>query len=327
MVIMDEHEVIVGGPTLSTADVSPRESFEKWASIMSESVVPCSMEPLGDGTFYGALTPAVVSEELSIAVTVNSPAIARRNHRHIARTPAPYVVAGLVLSGTSDLACGGRYLRAPAGTMFIVDGELPQEARTTEYKGLMIRVSKDALIRSAGLGEDDFPAATVLEPVAHGALVIDYFRRLVTLPPESLRATPLLNAGVEILGAALALGGGRDPIAPAGQVFDREVIVKYLRERLSDPALNTERLAQLCGVSRRKLFRALGDDVGGPMALLRRMRTERACELLIAAPDRTVASIARACGFTGDRNFYRVFRGETDMTPAEYRESVLSAPV
>ncbi|NEW30799.1 AraC family transcriptional regulator, partial [Nocardia cyriacigeorgica] len=101
-------------------------------------------------------------------------------------------------------------------------------------------------------------------------------------------STALLTAGVEILGAALALGAGHYPAASGGQVFDRELVVKFLRARLSDPALNTERIAEACGVSRRKLFRVLGNDEGGPMALLRRMRTELACELLISAPDRTV---------------------------------------
>ncbi|WP_280236428.1 AraC family transcriptional regulator [Nocardia cyriacigeorgica] len=324
---MNEREVIVGGPTISTTGVSARESFEQWTSIMSESVVPCSMAPLGDGNFSGSLTPVVESADLAIAAVANSAEIARRNRRHIASTGAPYVIAGLALSGISDIACDGRYLRAPAGTMFIVDGEVPQEARTTEYKGVLIRISKPALMRSAGLHADDFPAATVLEPVAHGALVIDYFRRLATLPPQALRTTALLNAGIELVGAAVALEAGGTPADSAGQTLDRELVVRFLRERLSDPALNADRIAQACGISRRTLFRVLGDEDGGPMALLRRLRTERACELLISAPDRTVASIAAACGFAGDRNFYRVFRGETGMTPAEYRENVLFSPV
>lgn len=62
------------------------------------------------------------------------------------------------------------------------------------------------------------------------------------------------------------------------------------------------------------------------MAMLRSMRVQHARELLIAGPDRTISSVARACGFATDRHFYRVFRGETGMTPAEYREYILSRP-
>ncbi|GAD82615.1 helix-turn-helix domain-containing protein [Nocardia asteroides NBRC 15531] len=325
MVAMDEDEVVIGGPVLSTAEVSARESFDLWSSIMSEAVLPCSLEPLGDGPFFGSLTPKIIAETLSIAVAANSAEIARRDRRHIARVPAPYVLAGLTLSGITEVAAGdGRSLRAPAGTMFIIDGEHPQQARTSAYQGVLVRVSKEALIRSSGLGEGDFPAVTLVEPVAHGGLVIDYFRRLAMLPPPAFGVIPLLNAGVELLGAALAVDRGRAPAPPSGRRLDREHLIRYLEDNLADPRLTTQRIAEACGMSRRKLFRVIGADEGGPTALLRGLRVTRARELLATAPDRTVAAIAHACGFTNDRNFYRVFRAETGMTPSEYREWILS---
>ncbi|MBF6324169.1 helix-turn-helix domain-containing protein [Nocardia cyriacigeorgica] len=36
--------------------------------------------------------------------------------------------------------------------------------------------------------------------------------------------------------------------------------------------------------------------------------------------DQTVASIAHACGFGGDGNFFRAFRVETGQSPADFRE-------
>ncbi|MFF0613653.1 helix-turn-helix domain-containing protein [Nocardia tengchongensis] len=42
-------------------------------------------------------------------------------------------------------------------------------------------------------------------------------------------------------------------------------------------------------------------------------------ELLLGAPEQTIAAIAQACGFTGEHNFYRVFRAETWLAPGEYR--------
>ncbi|WP_336087075.1 helix-turn-helix transcriptional regulator [Nocardia sp. SSK8] len=320
---MVDGEVVVGGPVISTAAVTPRESFDMWSSIMSESVLPCSMEPLGEGPHYGSLTPQVMAEAISIAVASNSAELARRTPRHIARVPAPYVLAGLTLAGVSEVTTGEHRQRVPIGSMFLIDGERPQEARTSAYTALLIRVRKDALMRASGLREDSFPAFTLVEPVAHGALVTDFFRRLITLPGETIGAVPVLNAGIELLGAALALGGGV-AASPASETLEREHLLRYLRDNLADPRLTVDRIADACGMSRRTLFRLLGDESGGPMALLRTLRIDRARQLLAAAPDRTVASIAHACGFTGDRNFYRVFRGETGMTPAEYREIVLS---
>jgi transcriptional regulator GlxA family with amidase domain len=54
-------------------------------------------------------------------------------------------------------------------------------------------------------------------------------------------------------------------------------------------------------------------------SLLRRVRIEHAQVLLRADPFRSVESIASACGFAGERQFYRVFRQETGRTPGEFR--------
>ncbi|MEV0075883.1 AraC family transcriptional regulator [Nocardia neocaledoniensis] len=326
MEAMNPGEVVFGGPTLSTAEVPRRESFDLWASIVSEAMVGCSMEPLDDGPFHGSLTPKVTAESMSIAVVSNSAEIARRNQRHISRAPEPYVIAGLTLSGVVGLTSDEQVLPVPAGAMYLVDGERPQSVRTTAYQGILVRVPKAALLRSAGLGPGEFPSVTTVEPIAHGALVIDFFRRLATLPPETAAVPQLLNAGVELLGAAIAIRRGRGLSGHSAQTLDREYLVRFLRANLADPRLTAQSIAAACGMSRRKLFRAIGPDDGGPMALLRSMRVQHARELLIAGPDRTISSVARACGFATDRHFYRVFRGETGMTPAEYREYILSRP-
>ncbi|MGF0316927.1 helix-turn-helix domain-containing protein [Nocardia fluminea] len=49
-------------------------------------------------------------------------------------------------------------------------------------------------------------------------------------------------------------------------------------------------------------------------------------KILDMAPDKTITAIARACGFSGDRQFYRVFRAETGLTPAQFRERTLARP-
>ncbi|MEV0462867.1 helix-turn-helix domain-containing protein [Nocardia tengchongensis] len=154
--------------------------------------------------------------------------------------------------------------------------------------------------------------------------MIDYFRRLVQLSPQALGNTAMLNAGIELVAAALALAVDQRPDERAAGALLRQQVITFLKANISDPELTADRIASACGLSRRKLFRIFTAD-GGPMMLLRRMRTDRARELLLAAPDRTIVSIAHACGFGGDRNFYRVFRSETGLTPSEYREHVLSA--
>ncbi|MFF0633511.1 AraC family transcriptional regulator [Nocardia sp. NPDC004151] len=321
---MNAYDVTVGGPRISTAGASAKEAFDLWASILSESMMKCSMEPLSDGPFHGVLDPCVRSEPISIARVANSDTLVRRTHRHIAASDEPHALAWLTTAGVCDVRCGATYLRSPVGTMVLVDGERPQEAITTEYEGIVIRVRRDLLLSAAGLRDDEFPLARRLQPIGHEALVIDFFRRLVHLSPEALGTTALLNSGIGLLAAGLALGSDQLPDESATNALLRQQVIAFLTAHLGNPELTPDRIAVACGLSRRKLFRLFADIDGGPMMLLRRMRVERARELLVAAPDRTIAAIADACGFTGDRNFYRVFRAETGLTPREYRDHVLS---
>ncbi|MFE2958389.1 AraC family transcriptional regulator [Nocardia tengchongensis] len=321
---MNAYEVTVGGSRISTAGASAKESFDLWASILSESMVKCSMEPLSDEPFHGVLDPRVRSEPISIALVANSDTLARRTHRHIASSDSSSVLACLTTAGVCDVRCGGTYLRSPVGTMFVVDGDRPQEAVTTGYQGIIIRVRRDLLMRAAGLREDQVPQAMRFQPIGHEGLVIDYFRRLVHLSPAALGNTAMLDAGIGLLAAGLALGSDQLPDECAANTLLRQQVITFLEAHLSNPELTPDRIAVACGLSRRKLFRIFADIDGGPMMLLRRLRAERARELLVAAPDRTIAAIADACGFTGDRNFYRVFRAETGLTPREYRDHILS---
>ena len=54
-----------------------------------------------------------------------------------------------------------------------------------------------------------------------------------------------------------------------------------------------------------------------PMAYLRRLRMEKAKELL-KLPEKSVGEIAEEVGYSGIYQFSRVFKREALMTPSEY---------
>ncbi|MEV0251784.1 AraC family transcriptional regulator [Nocardia sp. NPDC050712] len=317
-------EIVVGGPEISTAGTSGREAFDYWNSMVSRSVVPCAIEPERESQFHGRIVPRVSWEPLTISLSMHSAQFARRSRRHIDTSAAPYTVAGIPLSGPMDVRSGDVCLRVPVGALLIADATRPLDFRTADYTGILIRVPRARLLQVSGLAEDEMPSATVLEPIGHGTLVIDYFRSLADSAPEVLGAEPMLSAGLDLLGAGLAVENGHRPGESACVAVGREHVLRFLRDNLADPRLNVDRVAAGCAISRRKLFRLLGEHEGGPMALLRSLRIDRARELLVTAPDQTILAIAEACGFSGDRQFYRVFREQTGMSPAEYRENGVS---
>ncbi|MEV0462868.1 hypothetical protein AB0I30_17610 [Nocardia tengchongensis] len=155
---MNAYDVAVGGPRFSTAGVSAKDSFGLWESILNESMMGCSLEPLTTGRFHGTLDPCVHSEPISIVQMANSGMFGRRTHRHIASSDSQDVILSLTMAGVSEMRCGEDSLRLPVGTMSILDCEQPQESVVSDYQCIVIRIRRDLLMSAAGLGEDDFPS-------------------------------------------------------------------------------------------------------------------------------------------------------------------------
>ncbi|HEY0807410.1 MAG TPA: helix-turn-helix transcriptional regulator [Pseudonocardiaceae bacterium] len=96
--------------------------------------------------------------------------------------------------------------------------------------------------------------------------------------------------------------------------------IEYVNRHLADPDLTAERVADALFISRRRPYQ-LFDDGDGISGRIRRMRIERAKELL-ADPARARAGIgelARQCGFVNSAHFSRTFRKIVGQTPREYR--------
>ncbi len=295
-----------------------------WESIISTSLTSCSMRPIGAGPFHGALAPVVSSDSMTIAKAKSSAAVAVRTRRHIDRSHVPQIVAVLPMVPGCEIVVGDRSVPTPAGSMFVIDDQCPQVVRSGEFRALMIRAGRDSVLDAAGIAVDRRLGAMVIDPVGHGFVIIDYFRRLA-LPASEAALPALLRAGIDLLGAGIALAHGESPAEQAVVSIEHERVWTFVRRHLGDPDLNVAAVAHACRLSPRKVRLILTEHGGAPARMLRRLRVARACELLAARPDKTVAEVAGACGFAGDRHFYRVFRAETGITPAEFREQSVAA--
>lgn len=74
------------------------------------------------------------------------------------------------------------------------------------------------------------------------------------------------------------------------------------------------------GISRSRLFRLTGQLYGcGLSGQVKKLRMERARQLLRERPDLNITEIASACGFSDYNYFIAVFSGETGVSPGAYR--------
>jgi AraC-like DNA-binding protein len=102
--------------------------------------------------------------------------------------------------------------------------------------------------------------------------------------------------------------------------------IEYVNQHLADPDLSAERVADALFISRRRLYQ-LFNDGGGIAGRIRRLRIERAKELLIdpALAHAGIGELSRQCGFVNPGHFSRAFRKMVGQTPSEYREHRLDS--
>ncbi|HEX6053932.1 MAG TPA: two-component regulator propeller domain-containing protein, partial [Gemmatimonadaceae bacterium] len=127
-------------------------------------------------------------------------------------------------------------------------------------------------------------------------------------------------------GARLTIHPAPVSVAPADAKFIDQVRTA-IEAHLGDETYTVERLASDVAQSRGNLHRRLRELIGeSPSDLIRRMRLERAAELLESGAG-SVAEVAYAVGFKSVAHFSNAFNDQHGVRPSGWRDRVLaSAP-
>lgn len=125
--------------------------------------------------------------------------------------------------------------------------------------------------------------------------------------------------------AVLVLGANKVSL-PKSEVDFLTLLKEAIHEHLADPDFGVDALSQLSGMSRSQLERKLAALVGeSPGALLRRIRLERAAQLLLQEGAQ-VKTVAGAVGFRSVPHFSEAFRQAFGTVPSNYLEAAEPIP-
>ncbi len=242
---------------------------------------------------------------------VRTPALIRRN-------PIDHWALVMAFHGPTRLTICRETVQAPARVPFLhsLADEVVSERAPDER--IQLYLARDSFrdlapILDGARGVVTGPGATLL------AEFLELLgRNLATLDVAS---APRLKDAIGAMIAA-CVSPGPDRLAAAARPLDfgrMERIRRAVRQHLRSPAMSTDVLCRLVGMSRSALYRLM-ESQGGVAGYIRRQRLlESRAVLSDPDCDRPIAAIAEDFCFSDSANFSRAFRREFGLTPSEAR--------
>ncbi|MFD7872832.1 helix-turn-helix domain-containing protein [Streptomyces sp. NPDC059766] len=310
------------GVSFSTRSLPPGERAAAWQRALSQVFAGLEVVVDGGRPWAGELTAERLGA-LQIATEEFGPGTILRSARAVAADPSTHILVRQQLDGTALLMQDGRTAELRPGRVAFHDARRPYRLVLPTRQRARVLMLPRALLRLEE-GQLSVLTATVVDDAGEGAaaLLLPLLCGLV----DEVMQTPatgrdhLARIAAEIL-ATLALEQvGR---RTASGLWER--ITASAQDRLQDPGLTPQDIADQHGISLRylhRLFQLQGTTVN---AWVRTRRLESAREELAqaGAAHRSIAALAARWGFTNPSHFSRKFRETYGVSPVQWRAAQL----
>jgi AraC-like DNA-binding protein len=223
----------------------------------------------------------------------------------------------LQVQGTCDSHVGERCLRIEPGDVAIMDYARPFRSAVTDYENLMIILAREN-VPAALLAVE--PHGLVFPRENGAARLIGAALKELYAQADDLTVSEAEAAIDGIMALTTACARARLAGDEADQVKSRrKAALDYIDEHLGKPQLAPDEIAAAANVSRASLYRLLAAE-GGIRAVLLTRRLDQALRLMMAdrKDQRSLADIAKCCGFGGTSQLSRAFRARFGVPPRQW---------
>lgn len=222
-----------------------------------------------------------------------------------------------IVSGKGWIEYLGRRFEASAGQIFLVykgenisygaDGTHPWRYIWADFDGSAV----DELLSQTGFSAD-VRVSPVLEAEKIYPIFVSFVDKFGSDASELDGSAALLSLFAELV--------REFPAQSAPRAGTAERAAQLIRTGFHDSDCRVEKIADMVGISRSRLFRLFKERFGmGPKEYLDGCRLRRAKELL-KGNDLTVAEVGYSSGYSDPLYFSAEFKRKTGMSPKKYRE-------
>ena len=309
---------------LDTRTLAPEHRVDAFRAAFDQASVPCRIEHLGPDDRVHSRMHLWQFGGANLFTTDASGFRLVRTPRHVRVESPPVVALAVQSSGVGRFGQFGHRSLVPARRLMLSDLTAPYEFSWEETGG-----SRAFQIPYGVLAlppEVVRAAAPRLRASPLHDLVRDHLVRLAA-DADRLAADPgaaaLGTATVELVRALLVSAAGDERFSrPVREETLLARVLAYARAHLADPDLGPRRLAAVHAVSLRQLYKVCAAAGLHLEQWLIAERLELARTELVsrAGRHRSVAAVARSCGFADPSHFTRRFRQAYGVTPREWRQ-------
>lgn len=223
----------------------------------------------------------------------------------------------LQLEGAVDTDSAGLRGRREPGDVAIIDYARPFHAAATDYVNLMLVLPRDSVPAALlALEPHDltFPRGSGAARLIGAALQEFYAQADDLTVSEAEAAAEGIVALTTACARARLAGDETDHVKSR-----RKAALDHIDAHLGNARLGPDEIADATNVSRASLYRLLAAE-GGIRAVLLKRRLDQALRLMLAdnGNERSLADIAKSCGFGGTSQFSRAFRARFGSPPRQY---------
>ncbi|MGY8676609.1 helix-turn-helix domain-containing protein [Bradyrhizobium sp. UFLA05-153] len=309
----------------STEQVHPRDKFDFWHSVACKQIVDHDAQPLARSSFEAKIEAGEFGG-LDVIVVNTSPMQISHAAKHISRTKSDYLFVCRQISGKVKLEQCSREVVLEQGCVTLLDPLLPYAGKfAQDCKMLVVKAPRREL--EARLGRvRDVVACSVRPRRAQDRLTSSVMAMLPSLSKEKNSVSDKIVTSdlLDLIAVSITktLGDDRPRVSSARALMLLN-IRGVVEERLTDPALDAQAVADAVGISLRYANRILAELNTSLTRFILARRLAR-CRYALEDPTqahRTVSEIAHAWGFSDLTNFGRRFKQAYRILPRDAREA------
>lgn len=310
-------------PVLSTSLLPEEQRLAHWHDAVGRDPVPVTVVPHGAQSFSGRLVTERFGALLVSSVEADAQRV-RRTKTHITRSPERLVAVGVQLTGRTILVQAGRQATAEQGDLFVYDTSRPYFLEHPErFSAHVAFIPRGTLALS-----DEALDSVVGTSLKTGQGCAAVLKPLLTIVTTSARTHSAFTTNAMVNGLidlfTTLVTEHHEGVAEEDGTTRKHLVQRvreHIDQKLGDPALSPESVAQAHHISVRYLHRIFEGEGITVNRLIQRRRLEK-CAHELSRNSRTmptVSAVAQRWGFVNPAHFSRVFRGAYGLSPREWR--------